>query len=68
MHEAAIRRAPVTVLTVHPVPMNAWTGTPITLPRDAEDQAADRLGQQPGPCITVVHHAHCPVVVVPSER
>ena len=28
VNEAAVRRAPVTVLTVHPVAMNAWIGTP----------------------------------------
>jgi len=124
IHEAAIRHAPVTVLTVHPVPMNAWTGTPITLPRDADDQerareaaeemtvkAISQLGDAQPSSVTVravigfpaqelieasraadlmvvgsrggggfgklligsisnqvVHHAHCPVVVVPSER
>jgi nucleotide-binding universal stress UspA family protein len=36
--EAAIRHAPVTVVTVHTVPMSGWTGNPITLPQDAEDQ------------------------------
>jgi nucleotide-binding universal stress UspA family protein len=36
--EAAVRHAPVTVLTVHTVPMSGWTGNPITLPQDAEDQ------------------------------
>jgi nucleotide-binding universal stress UspA family protein len=121
--EAAVRHAPVTVLTVHAVPMSGWTGNPITLPSDAEDQekarqAAEELtlkaisaldGAQPSSvtvrAITgfpaqelieasrtadlmvvgsrgaggfarlltgsvssqVVHHAHCPVVVVPSE-
>ncbi len=121
--EAAIRHAPVTVVTVHTVPMSGWTGNPITLPQDAEDQekaqrAAEELtlkatsqlgGAQPSSVTVraisgfpvqelieasrtadlmvvgsrgaggfarlligsvssqVVHHAHCPVVVVPSE-
>ena len=124
IHEAAIRHAPVTVLTVHPVPMNAWTGTPITLPQDSADQeearkaaeemtvkAISQLGDAQPSSVTVraisgfpaeelieasraadlmvvgsrggggfgklligsvssqvVHHAHCPVVVLPSER
>jgi nucleotide-binding universal stress UspA family protein len=121
--EAAVRHAPVTVLTVHTVPMSGWTGSPITLPQDAEDQekaqqAAEEMtlkatsqldGAMPSSVTVraisgfpaqelieasraadlmvvgsrgaggftrlmigsvssqVVHHAHCPVVVVPSE-
>jgi nucleotide-binding universal stress UspA family protein len=121
--EAAVRHAPVTVLTVHTVPMSGWTGNPITLPQDAEDQekaqqaaeemtlkATSQLGAAQPSSVTVraisgfpaqalidasrtadlmvvgsrgaggftrliigsvssqvVHHAHCPVVVVPSE-
>jgi nucleotide-binding universal stress UspA family protein len=121
--EAAIRHAPVTVLTVHAVPMSPWTGNPYTLPTDADDvqkaqQAAEeltlkvtsQLGAAKPSSVTVraingfpaqalieasrtadlmvvgsrgaggfarlmigsvssqvVHHAHCPVVVVPSE-
>jgi nucleotide-binding universal stress UspA family protein len=121
--EAAVRHAPVTVLTVHSVPMSGWTGNPITLPQDAEDQekaqqaaeemtlkATSQLGAAQPSSVTVraisgfpaqalidasrtadlmvvgsrgaggftrliigsvssqvVHHAHCPVVVVPSE-
>ena len=121
--EAAIRHAPVTVLTVHTVPMSGWTGNPITLPQDAEDQekaqraaeemtlkATSQLGAAQPSSVTVraisgfpvqelieasrtadllvvgsrgaggfarlmigsvssqvVHHAHCPVVVIPSE-
>jgi nucleotide-binding universal stress UspA family protein len=121
--EAAVRHAPVTVLTVHSVPMSGWTGNPIMLPQDAADQekaqraaeemtlkAASQLGAAQPSSVTVraisgypvqelidasrtadllvvgsrgaggfarlmigsvssqvVHHAHCPVVVVPSE-
>ena len=124
LNEAAARHAPVTVLTVHPVAMNAWTGHPIILPQDPADleesrQAAEemtakalsQLGDAQPSSVTVraitgfpaealikasrtadlivvgsrggggfgkllvgsvsnqvVHHAHCPVVVVPSER
>jgi nucleotide-binding universal stress UspA family protein len=35
--EAAIQHAPLTVLTVHLVPMSGWTGRPITLPADADE-------------------------------
>lgn len=118
--EGAIRHAPVTVLTVHLVPASGWTGNPMVLPNDADDQEKARqaaeemtlkvtsqLDTQP-PSVTVrattgfpaqdlieaskdadllvvgsrgaggftklmmgsvsnqvVHHAHCPVVVVP---
>ena len=121
--EAAIRHAPVTVVTVHTVPMSGWTGNPITLPQDAEDQeealraaeemtlkATSQLGAAKPSSVTVraisgfpaqelieasrtadlmvvgsrgaggftrlmigsvssqvVHHAHCPVVVIRSE-
>jgi len=125
IREAAVRHAPVTVLTVHPVAMNAWTGHPIILPQDpadleesrqaAEEMTAKALSQLGGDdrpssvtvrAITgfpaqalieesrtadlmvvgsrggggfgkllvgsvsnqVVHHGHCPIVVVPSER
>ena len=123
INEAAIRHAPVTVLTVHTVPMSGWTGNPITLPQDAEDQekaqqaaeemtlkVTSQLGTAKPSSVTVrtisgfpaqalidasrtadllvvgsrgaggfarlmigsvssqvVHHAHCPAVVVPSE-
>ncbi len=124
LNEAAVRRAPVTVLTVHPVAMNAWIGTPIVLPQDPADLEESRLAAEemtakaliqlgdaqpssvmvraisgfPAPELIeasrtadlmvvgsrggggfgkllagsvsneVVHHAHCPVVVVPAER
>ena len=123
IREAAVRHAPVTVLTVHPVAMNAWTGHPIILPQDPADleesrltaeemtaKALSQLGDAQPPSVTVrairgfpapelieasrtadlmvvgsrggggfgklligsvsnqvVHHAHCPVVVVPAE-
>jgi nucleotide-binding universal stress UspA family protein len=121
--EAAIRHAPVTVLTVHTVPMSPWTGHPYTLPADADEEqkaqqaaeeltlkATSQLGDAQPSSVTVraisgfpaqalieasrtadlmvvgsrgaggfarlrigsvssqvVHHAHCPVVVIPSE-
>ena len=121
--EGAARHVPVTVLTVHTVPMSGWTGNPITLPQDATDveklrQAAEemtlkvtsQLGVAKPSSVTVraisgfpvqelieasrtadlvvvgsrgaggfarltigsvssqvVHHAHGPAVVVPSE-
>jgi nucleotide-binding universal stress UspA family protein len=119
-NEAAVRHAPLTVLTVHLVPQSGWTGNPITVPQDAEEaekerQAAEemtlkvtsQLGEAQPASVTVravigfpaqmlieasreadlmvvgsrgaggfaklmagsvssqvVHHAHCPVVVV----
>lgn len=124
LKEGAVRHCPVTVLTVHSVPMSGWTGKPITLPGDADDQekayrAAEeltqkvisQLGEARPASVTVhavtgypaeelieasreadllvvgsrgaggfarllvgsvsshvLHHAHCPVVMVPSER
>jgi nucleotide-binding universal stress UspA family protein len=121
--EAAVRHAPVTVLTVHLVPVSGWTGHPVTLPQDATDveearqaaeemvlKATSQLGAAQPSSVTVraisgfpaqelieasrtadlvvlgsrgaggfarlmvgsvsnqvVHHAHCPVVVVPHE-
>jgi nucleotide-binding universal stress UspA family protein len=121
--EAAVRHAPVTVLTVHLVPVSGWTGNPVTLPQDATDveearqaaeemvlKATSQLGAAQPSSVTVraisgfpaqelieasrtadlvvlgsrgaggfarllvgsvsnqvVHHAHCPVVVVPHE-
>src|SRR6516164_2841791 len=37
MKEAAVRHAPVTVITVHSVPASGWTGSPILLPQDTAD-------------------------------
>jgi nucleotide-binding universal stress UspA family protein len=34
MREAAIRHAPLTVLTVHEVAASFWTGNPVTVPAD----------------------------------
>ena len=123
MKEAAVRHAPITVLTVHLVPASGWTGHPITHPPDAADaekarqaaeemtlKVASQLGEAQPASVTVratsgfpaqelieasrtadlvvvgsrgaggfaalrigsvsgqvVHHAHCPVVVVPHE-
>jgi nucleotide-binding universal stress UspA family protein len=122
--EAALQHAPLTVLTVHPVVASAWTGNPVRLGADSEDQekmlqAAEeltakvtgQLGDSRPDSVTVraisgfpakelieasrdadlvvvgsrgaggfakllvgsvgsqvVEHAHCPVVVVPTER
>jgi nucleotide-binding universal stress UspA family protein len=123
MREAALRKLPLTVLTVHPVIRESWTGNPVSDPADAPDVAKARaaaeqavaaaakvLGaEQPQVTVTaingfpakalieasadsdlvvvgnrggggfprlslggvasqVVHHAHCPVVVVPSAE
>jgi len=40
MSEAAVRHAPLTVLTVHLVPASGWTGNPIVLPADAPELVA----------------------------
>lgn len=37
MQEAAAHHAPLTVLTVHPVASDGWTGNPIILPADQEE-------------------------------
>jgi nucleotide-binding universal stress UspA family protein len=124
MKEAAIRKAPLTVITVNAVPASYWSGAPVELPGDhekvaeirktaeaavaetAEKLGADRpesatvtamsgfpaktlidassgadlvvVGSRGGGgfgslvlgsvCNQVVHHAHCPVVVVPSGK
>jgi len=46
LKEAAIRHARLTVLTVHSVPMSGWTGNPIVLPSDADDQEKARQGAE----------------------
>jgi nucleotide-binding universal stress UspA family protein len=48
MKEAATQHSPVTVITVHLVPMSGWTGNPIILPADTDvleqaRQAAEEL-------------------------
>ena len=42
-NEAAVRHAPLTVLTVHAVPQSGWTGSPIIVPQDPEDLEKERL-------------------------
>ena len=42
MREAALRRAPLTVLTVHQVAGSHWTGNPITYPEDRTEQEQAR--------------------------
>lgn len=124
MTEAAIRKAPLTVITVNSVPASYWSRAPVQLPVDedrvaeirkiAEAAVADtaaKLGASQPESVTVsatsgfpaqtlidasndsdlvvvgsrggggfaplvlgsvshqvVHHAHCPVVVVPSGK
>jgi nucleotide-binding universal stress UspA family protein len=36
MAEAALREAPLTVITVNPVTASYWTGNPVTVPADEE--------------------------------
>ena len=48
LNEAAVKDAPLTVLTVHSVAVSGWSGNPILAPGDAEDeekarQAAEEL-------------------------
>lgn len=124
MKEAALKHAPLTVITVHEVVASHWTGNPVVLEADqsalekvrhAADEAvaaaAQQLGDTKPPSVTVrafngfaaqeliavskdsdlvvvgsrggggfarlmlgsvsskvVHHAACPVVVVPAEH
>ena len=42
VNEAAVRHAPLTVLTVHLVLQSGWTGNPITFPKDAEELEKER--------------------------
>jgi len=44
--EAAVRHAPLTVLTVHLVPRSGWTGNPVTLPQDSEDLRKEQLAAE----------------------
>lgn len=75
MKEAAIRHVPLTVVTVHEVAVNGWTGQLIILPMDQPEvdkarqaaqeavaKAAAQLGER------VACHAHCPAVVGPGPR
>ena len=43
VNEAAVRNAPLTVLTVHVVPQSGWTGSAIIVPQDPEDLEKERL-------------------------
>jgi len=45
-NEAAVRHAPLTVLTVHLVPQSGWTGNPIILPQDSKDLEEERQGAE----------------------
>ena len=45
-NEAAVRHAPLTVLTVHLVPQSGWTGNPIILPQDSKDVEEERQGAE----------------------
>jgi nucleotide-binding universal stress UspA family protein len=38
LKEAALQHAPLTVLTVHSVPASPWSGNPVLMGRDPEDQ------------------------------
>ena len=42
LKEAALLRAPLTVLTVHPVAASYWTGNPIIYPKDQPEQEKSR--------------------------
>ena len=125
MSEAAVRRAPLTVLTVNPIAVSTWSGEPIRSEaddpgratarqavQDEADQAAGKLTGEARPASVtvqavsgnaaeelisrspdadllvvgsrgaggfarlvlgsvsnqVLHHAHCPVVVIPAEE
>jgi nucleotide-binding universal stress UspA family protein len=124
MAEAAVRKSPLTVLTINPALASYWNGQPVAYPGDdqkiaeirkaaeaAVAAAAEQLGADQPESVTVtaingfpvralmdaskecdllvvgtrggggfaplnlgsvssqiVHHAHCPVVVVPAGR
>jgi nucleotide-binding universal stress UspA family protein len=66
LKEAGVHHAPLTVITVHEVASNAWTGNPIILPPDQDElekirprveeivaQAAEQAGD-PGPASITV--------------
>jgi hypothetical protein len=46
IEEAAARNAPLTVLTVHEVASNHWTGHPVTYPGDQPELEKMRLVAQ----------------------
>jgi nucleotide-binding universal stress UspA family protein len=66
MKEAAAHQVPLTVLTVHEVASDGWTGNPIILPADAPElektrhaaeeavaKVADRLGESRPASVTI---------------
>ena len=124
VREAAVRHAPLTVLSIHEVMRSQWTGNPVVVPADKPEiervrqaveeltlKATSLLGDDKPASVTVravngfiaeelisasrdadqvvvgsrgaggfatlllgsvtsqvVHHAECPVVVIPSQR
>jgi nucleotide-binding universal stress UspA family protein len=46
MREAALRRAPLTVLTVHQVPAGHWSGIPLIYPEDLPAQERARTAAE----------------------
>lgn len=46
IREAGIRKAPLTVLAVHEVAGNHWTGHPMTVPADQPEKEKTRLAAQ----------------------
>src|SRR5262249_61542118 len=49
LNEAASRHARLTVLTVHSAAVSGWSGNPILLPGDAEDQEKARQAAEEVP-------------------
>ena len=72
VREAAIKQAPLTVLAVHQVASNHWTGNPIVTEQDrpeeekirksaeeAVQQAVGELGDSKPPSVTVTAVMYC---------